>query len=163
MTFCNATTKAATSDHPTGTASVVAGAGVGVGCAAAFAAAPFPRPPSRKQAAMSVAKASVFRRLVSSCERLPQRTPRHCRSAKATVTAQATQTLRPASDGTSVSEYSPMTTATMATVPHVESQSLQPTMKAGYSPSARRTKTYQPPDSGVIVPSSDAETVPSKA
>ena len=90
---------------------------------------------------MSVAKARVFRRLVSSCERLPQRTLRHCKSAKASVTAEAIHALRPASAGTRVWAYSPMTRATMATVPHVESQSLQPTTKAGYSPSARRTKT----------------------
>src|ERR1043166_3958109 len=157
MTPWSASTSAETNDRPAGVERLAA-------CDASLAACCPPAcPPKAKHATMSAAKASVFRRLVSSCERLPQRTPRHCRSAKATVTAHATQTLRPASDGTSVSEYSPMTTATMATVPHVERQSLQPTMKAGYSPSARRPKTYQPPDSGVIVPSSDAETVPSKA
>ena len=90
---------------------------------------------------MSAAKASVFKRLVNSCERPPQRTPRHCKSAKATATAEATSSVRPASAGTSSPAYSPTTSATAVTVPHVESQSHQPTTKPGYSPSARRAKT----------------------
>ena len=91
--------------------------------------------------AMSAAKASVFRRLVSSCVRPPQRTPRHCKTAKATVTEHETQASRPASAGKSAPAYSARTSATTATVPHVESQSLHPTTKPGYSPSARRAKT----------------------
>jgi hypothetical protein len=90
---------------------------------------------------MSAAKASALSRLVSSCDRPPQRTPRHCRSAKPTVTAAATSRERPESDGASTPAYSPITSATAAAVPHVESQSLHPTTKPGYSPSARRTKT----------------------
>ncbi len=130
MMPCSASTAAVNNPSPEGTVSEAA---------SVFTSAP--RPPYAKQAAMSAAKASVFSRLVNSCERLPQRTPRHCKSAKATVTPEATATLRPASEGTSSPAYSPTTSATAATVPHVESQSLQPTTKAGYSPSARRAKT----------------------
>ena len=44
-----------------------------------------------------------------------------------------------------------------------EIQSLQPTMNPGYSPSARRTNTYWPPDLGSIAPSSASEMAPSSA
>src|SRR5215207_1622192 len=89
-----------------------------------------PPPPSAKHATMSATKAIVFKRLVNSCERLPQRTPRHCKTAKANVTEHATATSRPASaEGKSLPAYSASTSATTATVPHVESQSLHPTMK----------------------------------
>ena len=45
----------------------------------------------------------------------------------------------------------------------MEIQSLQPTMNPGYSPSARRTNTYWPPDLGSIAPSSESEMAPSSA
>ena len=62
--------------------------------------------------------------------------PRHCTAAKTTVTAVAIAAARPVSDGTSATENSPTTSETAAVVPQVEIQSLQPTMKPGYSPSA---------------------------
>src|SRR5256714_9155785 len=135
MTPCKASTSAARRDSPAGTAGLAA-------CAVVFASRAVEAPPPKaKQAAMSAAKASVFRRLVSSCERLPQRTPRHCKTAKATATEDATVNSRPASEGVRTLAYSPMTSETAATVPHVESQSLHPTTKPGYSPKARRAKT----------------------
>src|ERR1051326_1652289 len=89
MTPCNAITSAETNDRPAGVAGLAA-------CdAASPAACEFECPPKAKHATMSAAKASVFRRLVNSCERLPQRTPRHCKIAKAMVTAEATQSSRP--------------------------------------------------------------------
>src|SRR5688572_16197022 len=101
-----------------------------------------PRPPKAKKAAVSATKARVLTRLVKVCARLPQRTPTHCRSANVTTDADATaRASEPASAGTTTPAYSPTTSATAASVPHVESQSLQPTTKLGYSPNARRAKT----------------------
>src|SRR5947209_15050375 len=141
MTPCKARTSAARRDSPAGTAGVAACATVFAACAVVSASRAVKPPPKAKQAAMSAAKASVFSKLVNSCERLPQRTPRHCKTAKATATDDATNNSRPASAGKRTLAYSPMTSETAATVPHVESQSLQPTTKPGYSPSAQPAKT----------------------
>src|SRR5436309_1857427 len=141
ITPCKARTSAARSDSPAGTVGVAACATVFAVCVAVSASRAVEPPPKAKQAAMSAAKASVLSKLVNSCERLPQRTPRHCKTAKATATEDATNNSRPASAGKSTLAYSPMTSATAATVPHVESQSLHPTTKPGYSPRARRAKT----------------------
>jgi len=50
--------------------------------------------------------------------------------------------------------YSPMTIDASAALLHVDSQSLQPMTNPAYGPRPRRTKTVNPPDSGIIVPSS---------
>src|SRR5215470_19047547 len=59
--------------------------------------------------------------------------------------------------------YSPMTMATAAFVPQVESQSLQPTRKPAYSPTPRRAKLYWPPLRGIIAPNSAMEEAPTRA
>ena len=79
------------------------------------------------------------------------------------VTKVATATVLPAKAGSSAPVYSPMTIATAAVVPQVEIQSLQPTIKPAYGPSARRAKLYWPPERGIIVPSSASENAPSSA
>ena len=69
----------------------------------------------------------------------------------------------PARAGISAPLYSPMTMATAAAVPQVESQSLQPTTKPAYSPMARREKLYWPPLRGMEAPSSASDDAPTRA
>jgi hypothetical protein len=62
--------------------------------------------------------------------------PRHCAIAKMRTTAVAIAAALAPDRGNSATENSPMTIDTAAAVPAVEIQSLHPTMKPGYSPSA---------------------------
>ena len=105
----------------------------------------------------------VFIAAVTSCVPLPQLIPRHCKMKNPTMTAIAMGWTCPASAGISAPLYSPMTMATAAAVPHVESQSLQPTMNPAYSPNARRAKLYWPPLRGMAAPSSARENAPPTA
>jgi len=118
---------------------------------------------SAKHAAISATKTKALSRLLVCCAASPARTPRDCNRVKASTTADATASSRSARAGTSSHVYSPITSATAAMLPALEIQSLQPTTKAGYSPSARRTKTYCPPERGSAAPSSASESAPSNA
>jgi hypothetical protein len=100
---------------------------------------------------------------VKFCVVLPQAIPRHCKSAKRIATVDAMATALPLSAGKSAPANSPMTSETAAAEPHVEIQSLQPTIKPAYSPKAYRAKTYCPPDFGIIAPNSAKQMAPSKA
>ena len=73
----------------------------------------------------------VFMAAVTSWVLLPQLMPRHCRmkNPRMTLTAMILIFCGPARAGISAPLYSPMTMATAAAVPQVESQSLQPTTK----------------------------------
>ena len=62
--------------------------------------------------------------------------PRHCKTAKTIATVAAIAGLQPLNAGKSAPENVPTTSATAAVEPHVEIQSLQPTMNPAYSPSA---------------------------
>ncbi len=152
MTDWSASTSAVTNARPTGNAG--SGAAVVVDVA---------EPPKRKHAAIRIANAPALSSVVTSCVRPPHFTPRHWRSAKKIVTPAAISVSRPASAGTSAALYSPITIETAAVVPHVESQSLQPTMNPAYGPSARCEKAYCPPARGIIAPSSAIERLPSRA
>src|ERR1051325_3031140 len=88
--------------------------------------------PSAKHAATTNANASAFRRLVKFCTLLPHETPRHCSTAKNMTTKAAIAVFHSASEGTSTPRYSAMTMATAAVVPHVETQSPQPTTNPAY-------------------------------
>jgi hypothetical protein len=59
--------------------------------------------------------------------------------------------------------YSPMTIAASEALLHVDSQSLQPMTNPAYGPIALRTNTVNPPDSGIIVPSSANAFAPNAA
>src|SRR6202022_4019529 len=120
-------------------------------------------PPQRKQAATTITKAKVFIAAVTSCVPLPHLMPRHCKTKNPMMTRTAMSLTWPPSNGMSSPLYSPMTIATAAAVPEVESQSLQPTMKPAYSPSARREKLYWPPLRGMAAPSSAMEDAPESA
>src|SRR6185369_5059318 len=108
-------------------------------------------------AAINTQKASAFRRLVMFWIVLPQTMPRHCKTPNTIAIAAATAGPLPLRAGKSAPENVPATSATAAVEPHVEIQSLQPTMKPAYSPSAYRSNTYWPPDRGIIAPSSATE------
>src|ERR1700692_1754784 len=123
-------------------------------------------PPSAKHAITRITNAAVFIAEVSSCARLPHRTPRHWRIPNPTITETAMIFVvlsPPARAGISFPLYSPMTMATAARVPQLDSQSLQPTMKPAYSPMALREKLYWPPLRGMAAPSSAMEDAPNKA
>src|ERR1700719_1583620 len=120
-------------------------------------------PPQRKQAATTITKAKVFIAAVSSCVPLPHLMPRHCKTKNPRMMTTAMSLTWPANGGMSSLLYSPMTMATAAAVPQVESQSLQPTMNPAYSPSARWEKLYWPPLRGMAAPSSAMEDAPASA
>src|SRR6266404_49854 len=120
------------------------GAGAATGVPAARAC-----PPQRKQAATRITKAKVLMAAVSICVPLPHLMPRHCKMKNPRMMTTAISLTCPASGGISSPVYSPMTMATAAAVPQVESQSLQPTMNPAYSPNARRAKLYWPPLRGM--------------
>ena len=87
-------------------------------------------PPSAKQAITRITNAAVFIAEVNNCARLPQRTPRHCRIPNANNYGDGDGFLSvaPPSARNNFPLYSPMTMATAASVPQLESQSLQPTI-----------------------------------
>src|SRR5580704_1636094 len=140
--------------HPAG----IAGSGEALAGAAALA-----WPPSAKQAATSTKKQAVLIVEVTSCVPLPQRIPRHCKIKNTQIMPTAIIGSCPASTGKRSRLYSAMTIETAAAVPHVESQSLHPTMKPAYSPMARREKLYCPPLRGIDAPSSASEEAPKNA
>src|SRR5258705_12933097 len=127
------------------------------------AAAPPECPPQRKHAATTITKAKVLIPAVSSCVPLPHLMPRHCKMKKPTITTTAIVFTWPASGAISSPLYSPITMATAAAVPQVESQSLHPTIKPAYSPSARLEKLYWPPLRGMAAPSSAMDEAPKSA
>src|SRR5216684_3470314 len=87
---------------------------------------PAPEVPANVNAAIAItAKIVVFNKLVRFCVKLPQRIPRHCKAANDSTTANATGLSRPASRGTNTAAYSPTTIEITASVPQVDSQSLQ--------------------------------------
>src|SRR5580693_2169610 len=100
---------------------------------------------------------------VISCVLRPQRIPRHCKTPKPTMTRTAIIFTCPASTGKRSPLYSAITIPTAAAVPHVESQSLHPTMNPAYSPMARREKLYCPPLRGMDAPNSAIEDAPKSA
>src|ERR1700676_2726363 len=120
-------------------------------------------PPSAKQAATSTKKEAVLIAEVTSCVPLPQRIPRHCKKKNTQMMATAITSSCPARAGKKSRLYSAMTMETAAAVPHVESQSLHPTIKPAYSPMARREKLYWPPLRGIEAPSSASEDAPKNA
>src|ERR1700722_7753030 len=140
--------------HPAG----IAGSGEAAAGVAARA-----WPPSAKQAATSTKKEAVLIAEVTSCVPLPQRIPRHCKKKNAQIMPTAVFGSCPARAGKKSRLYSAMTMETAAAVPHVESQSLHPTMKPAYSPIARREKLYWPPLRGIAAPSSASEDAPKSA
>src|ERR1044072_251157 len=92
--------------------------------------------PNRNAAPIRIRNASVFIRLVRFCVVLPQTTPRHCKAAKTSATVTAMGTAAPAIVGNRITVNWPINNATAAVEPQVEIQSLQPTTKPAYSPSA---------------------------
>src|SRR5580704_2516434 len=120
-------------------------------------------PPNAKQAATSSKKEAALTVEVTSCVPLPQRIPRHCTKKKTQIMPTAIVNSCLASAGKKSQLYSAMTMETAAAVPHVESQSLHPTMKPAYSPMARREKLYWPPLRGIEAPSSASEEAPKNA
>src|SRR5580700_11302467 len=120
-------------------------------------------PPSMKQAATRTKKEAVLIAEVTSCVPLPQRIPRHCKKKNTQMMPTAIAGSCPARVGKKSRLYSAMTMETAAAVPHVESQSLHPTMKPAYSPMARREKLYWPPLRGIAAPSSASEDAPKSA
>src|SRR5580658_3239460 len=120
-------------------------------------------PPSAKQAITRIMNAADLIAAVISCVLRPQRIPRHCKTPKPTMTATAIIFTWPASTGKRWPLYSAITIPTAAAVPHVESQSLHPTMKPAYSPIARREKLYCPPLRGIDAPNSAIEDAPKSA
>src|SRR5271156_1900129 len=153
-TDCNPRMTATTSPQPTGTAGKLA---VGAGGGAPGG------PPSAKHAMSKIKNATVFITAVSICAPLPQRIPRHCKMPNPTMTETAISFTCPAKTGKRSPLYSAITMPTAAAVPHVESQSLHPTMKPAYSPMARREKLYCPPLRGMAAPSSASEDAPNNA
>src|ERR1700722_13648784 len=140
--------------HPAG----IAGSGEAAAGVAARA-----WPPRAKQAATSTKKETVLIAEVTSCVLLPQRIPRHCKKKNAQIMPTAIVGSCPARAGKKSRLYSAMTMESAAAVPHVESQSLHPTMKPAYSPMARREKLYCPPLRGIEAPSSASEDAPKNA
>jgi hypothetical protein len=120
-------------------------------------------PPTANAANAKARNARVFNRLVVFCIALPHLIPRHCATANTTMTVVAIVVALAASPGNSATENSPITMETAAAVPAVEIQSLHPTMKPGYSPSAYRENTYWPPERGIIAPSSASCIAPRSA
>ena len=116
-----------------------------------------------KHAAATASSATSFIRLSSCCVRSPERTPTHWMAVKPRTTEIAVTFSRPASDGTSWPVSSPSAIPVAAMAPHDDTQSVQPTTNAGYSPSARRANTYCPPDFGIITASSAIVIAPSSA
>src|SRR5208282_2453365 len=120
-------------------------------------------PPRAKQAITRIMNAADLIAAVISCVLRPQRIPRHCKMPKPTMTVTAIVFTLPASMGKRSPLYSAITIPTAAAVPHVESQSLHPTMNPAYSPIARREKLYCPPLRGIEAPSSAIEDAPKSA
>jgi hypothetical protein len=105
----------------------------------------------------------VFAIAVIICALLPDLTPIHWSKANAIMTADPTAEAEPFGHPKSSALYSPMTIAASAALLHVDSQSLQPMTNPAYGPIARRTNTVNPPDSGIIVPSSASVFAPRPA
>ena len=97
------------------------------------------------------------------CALLPDLTPIHCSRANQIMTADPIVEARPFGQPKSRAVYSPMTIAASAALLHVDSQSLQPMTNPAYGPMPLRTKTVNPPDSGIIVPSSASVFAPNAA
>src|SRR5438309_717315 len=87
-----------------------------------------------KHATIRAPKTSAFTRLVSRCVRSPQTMPRHCSTAKNTITSDAVSHARPNTLGTRSRPYSPITIDTAAHEAQVEIQSLQPITNPAYGP-----------------------------
>src|SRR5580658_4482863 len=85
--------------------------------------------PNAKHAATRTTNEAVLSAEVSSCVPLPQRIPRHCSRKNPQMILTAISGSCPARTGKKSRVYSAITMETAAAVPHVESQSLQPTMK----------------------------------
>src|SRR5258706_1475515 len=119
--------------------------------------------PHAKHAMMRTTNAPVFAMAVTICARLPDLTPIHCSRAKPRTTADPIVEANSFRHPNSSAEYSPITIAANAALLHVDNQSLQPMTNPAYGPSALRTKTVNPPDSGIIVPSSARVFDPSAA
>src|SRR5580658_4961926 len=119
--------------------------------------------PNAKHAATRTTNEAVLSAEVSSCVPLPQRIPRHCSRKNPQMILTAISGSCPARTGKKSRVYSAITMETAAAVPHVESQSLQPTMKPAYSPIARREKLYWPPLRGIEAPSSASDEAPKSA
>src|SRR2546421_12520096 len=99
-------------------------------------------PPRRKQARTKIKKAPVFIAAVESCAPLPQRMPRHWKTPRAQMMAMGMISifLLPARTGKRWPLYSAVTMPTAAPVPHVDSQSVQPTMHPAEAPEGHREK-----------------------
>src|SRR5689334_8229728 len=95
-----------------------------------------PLPPKMNPASINATNASALSKLVTFWVVLPQTMPCHCNSAKKIATAAATAVAFPASAGNSAPLNVPINNDTAAVEPHDEIQSLQPTTKPAYSPSA---------------------------
>ena len=116
-----------------------------------------------KQAMISRTNAAVLAIAVTTCVRLPDLIPIHCNTAKMTMTADAMGISNSFRQPKRTAPYSPITIAASEMLLHVDNQSLQPITKPAYGPSARRTNTVNPPDSGIMAPNSANVFAPSAA
>src|SRR2546426_6731857 len=107
-----------------------------------------------RHAMINRTNAAVLAIAVTICVRLPDLMPIHCNNAKMTMTADAMDISSSFRQPKRTALYSPMTITASEMLLQVDNQSLQPITKPAYGPSARRTNTVNPPDSGIIVPNS---------
>src|SRR5437764_3923106 len=123
---CMASKKATNSGHPCGSCAI------GTDVDEALAGL------NKKQAITKAKNDRPFRNVLNCWKPLPQRTPRHWSAANKITMIAASSLDCPASGGNRIPRYSPITTATADSLPQVESQSVHPITKPGYSPRAWR-------------------------